>query len=101
MKLIFCPKCQDVKKLQLEITTCRCNNSWGKYLDGINAEIGGDAIPIGISNSSLAEAIVKETEYKESVVPYYRPLRTKGFEFTAFIIPKNCESVKKEGQCPE
>ncbi len=59
MKLLFCPDCQDVRKLakEPEITTCDCGSSWGFYKDdGHNAVIGA-GLAIGLDNNSVAFAI--------------------------------------------
>jgi len=83
MKLILCPHCQDVRKLDKILTTCKCGKSYGRYLDDLNAEYSGDAIPLGFSNSSLLSAIK------------HRPGQGNGAIFTAFVIPKQCSTYKK------
>lgn len=84
MKLIFCPECEDIVKLQLEHRSCRCGKSGGMYYrDGTGAMITGAAIPIGIHNSTFAEAIRKQ------------PSHGRGKEFTAFVIPKNCAVIDR------
>ncbi len=60
IKLLFCPKCSDVRKLvQLpDATHCNCGNSWGWYeADGWNAFIGGVGMAIGLDNNSLEFAV--------------------------------------------
>lgn len=86
MKLIFCPECEDVVRLQEVDRQCRCGKSGGKYTDIINAEIWGKAIPIGFNNSSFVAALLK------------RPDEGMGSRFEAFVIPHKCASVKKVGQ---
>lgn len=86
MKLIFCPKCQDVLKLQKFKRECMCRKSWGGYTDEVNAAIGGEAIPIGFGNNSFKDAI------------RMKPRDTRSVKFNAFVIPKKCESIKKEGR---
>jgi len=59
MKLLFCPRCQDIRKLQMEpdVTTCNCGDSWGFYKsDGWHAVIG-HGMAIGMDNNSIAYAI--------------------------------------------
>ena len=85
MKLILCRSCQDVFKLSsTEIRFCACGKCSGLYLDdNLNARYyGEDAIPIGFANSSLASAIKS------------RPEDGQGFIFTAFVIPKKCDTFK-------
>lgn len=85
MKLIFCPLCQDVVKLRLqEKRTCVCGSSWGQYTDFLHATIGGEAIPIGFANSSFVRALSE------------RPDSGWGRNFEAFVIPKECDTIKIE-----
>jgi len=85
MKLFYCPKCADILALRNTIRTCVCGSSWGKYLpDEYHARLGGQAIPIGIRNSSFFSAVI------------CRPEEGKGSEFTAFVIPKDCDVVQYE-----
>lgn len=83
MKLILCPSCEDVVKLNVTGRFCECGHSWGRYLDdGISAEIGGEAIPLGFANSELRTALAN------------RPKSGMGRTFAAFVIPVLCETVK-------
>nr|WP_199048069.1 hypothetical protein [Dyella sp. ASV24] len=83
MKLILCPMCEDVVKLNLSGRFCDCGQSWGRYMDdGINAEIAGDAIPIGFANSELRTALTN------------RPRSGMGCTFSAFVIPEICDTVR-------
>lgn len=86
MKLILCPKCSDVVLLrQGKKRTCECKQSWGEYLeDGLNAVIGGQAIPLGFENRSFVAALKKRPEYGQ------------GKEFSAFIIPVHCPTIQQE-----
>lgn len=85
MKLIMCKKCADVYSLELlNEKHCKCGETMGMYVDELNAVYSGDyAIPIGFSNSGLNLAIALQ------------PKTGEGFEFTAFTIPKYCETFKK------
>lgn len=86
MKLIFCPLCSDVVSLHVmlgpKLRSCRCGESHGRYVDSIDAEISGKAIPIGFANHSFFMALQD------------RPEEGAGSTFTAFVIPKSCPSVK-------
>jgi len=81
MKLIFCPKCEDVLKLLLEKRTCHCGASWGHYEDDLNAVIGGKAVPLGFSNDSVIKALKGKT-------PRGR--------FNAFVIDLPCKTIRTE-----
>lgn len=84
MKLIFCPKCQDVVKLDLGGRLCKCKASGGYYKrDELNAVYTGAAIPLGFANSTLVEAIENQ------------PDEGMGEGFVAFVIPKSCPTFKK------
>ena len=85
MKLIYCPICHDMARLVLATTvSCICEASWGQYEDHLNATYGGKAIPLGIDNASLRRAL------------WDRPESGQGSEFTAFVIPVECSTFKKE-----
>ena len=59
MKLILCPKCDDMFKLSRTLKSCKCGLSQGRYLaDGLYAQINMAAVPIGIANSTLARGLV-------------------------------------------
>jgi hypothetical protein len=84
MKLIFCEKCADIKKLHREWVVCRCKKSHGRVVDGLNAEIGGAGVPLGIDNTTFNEAIRG------------RKNEGRGVRFEAFVISFNCKTVKEE-----
>lgn len=89
MKLLYCPKCSDVVKLgHNSPRTCVCRASGGRYVDNLNAEIWGEAIPLGFANSSLMMALRAQPE------------SGLGKEFTAFVIPRVCPTIKKLDEPP-
>lgn len=60
MKLIYCPECEDVRKIHWGrvVTRCKCGKSEGYYeADGVHAWYGGLAVPLGIENNSLTQAV--------------------------------------------
>ncbi len=88
MKLIYCPNCEDIIKLKLEIITmCQCSESSGRYLDGINAEISGLAIPLEISNDEFINALSMINKNNKQTYKDYIP-------FNAFIVPNDCKTIK-------
>jgi hypothetical protein len=88
MKLIYCPECQDIVRLFFEDRSCRCGKSHGMYRkDGLNAIIGGYAIPIGIDNHSWCKALETNRLWYNS--------GDRGVTFEAFIIPKKCKTVER------
>jgi len=88
MKLVYCKECCDVFKMGFENKTCECGASWGSYKgDGLNATYGGEAVPLGIHNTSLGKALRNQ------------PLVGKGRPFQAFVIPEICDTCVKEESC--
>lgn len=76
MKLIYCPKCGDVRKLtKHKWRHCACKASYGRYKpDGWYAEVGGKSIVLGINNNELRRAI--------NFVPGHMD-----YHFEAFVFP--------------
>ncbi len=59
MKLLLCPKCYDIVKLQFSTRSCQCGASSGKYLpDGLLAVVSPDAMVIGIDNHMMKRAVM-------------------------------------------
>ncbi|EOR25791.1 MULTISPECIES: hypothetical protein [Bacillaceae] len=84
MKLLMCLECNDIFNLDLSEKSCSCGRSKGKYINQQLAEYTGEfALPLGFTNSSLIQAIK------------HQPNEGMGKEFTAFVIPKNCETFFK------
>jgi len=58
MKLLFCPRCQDLFKLDYELRSCKCTFVKGKYLlDGDKAIYNGQGVMLGIGNSAFFTAL--------------------------------------------
>jgi hypothetical protein len=83
MKLIGCKVCNDIVALRHFARECFCGKSFGYYTDEANAVYGGEAIPIGILNYTLHEAISCQPE------------GGAGKQFTAFVIPKQCPTFER------
>ncbi len=83
MKLIYCPECHDVRTIHLSATRCKCQKSWGRYIDpgGRHAEYGGSAIPLGFDKSSLTVAITWRKGHGQSF-------------FDAFVIERECPTFR-------
>jgi hypothetical protein len=87
MKLIFCPECTDIRKLHKDGVKCWCRKSWGRYLeDNHKAEIGGQAVAIGIDNDDFVGAYRLKQQ---------RPL-SKFNDFFTFFFPEGTENITKE-----
>lgn len=84
MKLIYCVTCSSIFSLSVKNKkSCDCGKSWGQYkIDGLHAEYGGNAIPLGFVNSSFRKAL------------FNQPKNGMGFDFTAFVIPSECDTFK-------
>jgi len=84
MKLIYCPKCDDVVKLAQVPRHCKCKKSGGRYLvDSWHAEYWGLAVPLGFANSTLMKAVKNQ------------PKEGQGERFVAFVIPEECPTMRK------
>lgn len=59
MKLLFCPACWDIFKLDYDPRQCKCGKTTGHYVDNVNAVTNGQGISLAIGNSSLADAVHK------------------------------------------
>jgi hypothetical protein len=86
MKLIYCRKCGHVLSLKLKVwRVCDCGQCGGRYLEDIpHAEVFGGAscIPLGFNNPSFIAALGNQPE------------NDWGKTFEAFVIQKNCETVR-------
>ena len=85
MKLIYCPLCNDILVLRAAklARTCHCGESGGKYdPNGQTAEIYGDAIALGIDNTSFAYAVAN------------RPKEGRGLPFAAWVMPTIVPSIR-------
>lgn len=82
MKLLFCPDCGDVFKLQKTTKSCQCGKCKGKYINNLDA-IYNDGIPLGFNNETLGMAVANQ------------PIAGWGKKFEAFVIPKNAPTLTK------
>jgi len=94
MKLLLCVECSDIFSLRHDERRCLCGKSHGRYVDDLNAEIGGPSMPIGFSNQSFIAAIqMQRIEDKHEIGR--EPGCCKGVDFKAFMIPATATSVKR------
>jgi hypothetical protein len=93
MKLIFCPYCRDIRKLQLKVMTyCNCGKSYGQYLDNHKAEMNKEAIPVGIGIRSFYRAL----NHRPILTGYLPESRIE-----AFLIEDNCPTISIIDDDPE
>ena len=91
MKLLFCRKCTDVRKLHRAGVTCWCGESWGRYLnDNDHAEHSGPSLVVALGNRSFHQA-VRDTDKN----PMGDQNTTLGFWFKAWVIPFISGKVKR------
>ncbi len=84
MKLLCCPKCRDVVKLQCEERHCKCGHVHGRYEeDGLHATVSKGAAVLGIDNFSLWLAM---TRVDGGIFD--------GGDFKAFVIPRISDRVR-------
>lgn len=54
MKLLFCPACHDVFKLDLQLRFCECGRCCGRYeADYQHAVVNGQGVSLAIDNRTL------------------------------------------------
>lgn len=83
MKLLYCNQCADLFNLSRDPRTCECGASSGAYeSDGWHAWVTGPVTPLGFENGSFDAALLNQ------------PGSGEGKRFDAFVIPKECETVK-------
>jgi hypothetical protein len=85
MKLLFCPSCFDVIKLDFEPRKCKCGLVAGKYIDDTYAVVNGEGYSLAIGNGSLLNAC-----YNASAPRSER--RPKSSEVICWIRPHEGES---------
>jgi len=78
MKLLFCEKCWDIFKLDIDKErSCKCGYVTGKYINDYEAITNGKGISIAIGNGSLINAI---RDYKkiEKLIPKFCEVNITG-----------------------
>ncbi len=85
MKLLYCTECHGVFSLRWEVCYCPCGKTSGQYKDNLNAVYSGPAVPLGFVNRDFKGALENQPED-----PY-----AAGEEFTAFVIPDECPTIKR------
>ena len=77
MKLLFCPSCKDLFKLQTgEIRECACGKAFGMYVDEINALVNG-GIPVAIDNYTFSRAFETIGRLREDYFTYVKDMNTE------------------------
>ena len=75
MKLLFCPYCYDVFKLDMKLRRCLCGKVAGKYINDSNAVVNGQGYSLAIGNGSLENACAFGAEHrKEGITEYSKVL---------------------------
>lgn len=59
MKLLLCPDCYDVFKLNYEERHCKCGLVTGNYINNVDAVTNGRGISLAIGNGSLENGYFK------------------------------------------
>lgn len=94
MKFIFCPHCQDIRRLAKAFVDCACGSSGGLYLeDGKRALISGDAIPFAFDNQSFIYAL--------EVAAQNKPEGGASKVFSAFAISLPCRTIRRISIVPD
>jgi hypothetical protein len=90
MKLLLCPHCNDIKKLNLERRTCRCGQSWAKYenksLTATHTVVANEsAIILGIDSKVLETAVKRRLSEPDG------PQQ----QVVAFLVKEPCSTVSR------
>ncbi len=92
MKLLFCPICTDIVKLDYAERSCKCGRSSGFYhKDGWHATVSGEAVCLGIHNPDFAKAYGIMRDGSELTAK--EAFRLLGFRAWVFH-PKHAERVE-------
>ena len=84
MKLIYCTECNDMVRLSENLEYCHCGESYGKNANTLESLYGGKAVPIGISDPSLVNAVHN----------FNSDLLVDTEEIQAMVFPKNHKRFK-------
>jgi len=81
MKLIYCPRCEDIVRLMIWERQCICGASKGRYVDENNAKVTDVAIPIGIDTDQFQDALEQKNDECKKI--------------DAWFFPSNWETIRK------
>lgn len=84
MKLLRCNECCDIFNLTELWKACSCGETKGRYINDLEAIYDGDCTPIGFANFSFYTGVLNQPECG------------LGRHFTAFVIPKKCDTFRRE-----
>lgn len=84
MKLLYCNECHDIFALYIQERKCLCGKSAGQYQDRATAVYSGPCTPLGFANHAFLMAVASQPKWGQ------------GKEFTAFVIPSDCPSFKRQ-----
>ncbi len=62
MKLLFCPYCHDLFRLQRLVRSCECGRVSGRYINRTEAVVNGEGFSVAISNGSLEDQCYRAQE---------------------------------------
>jgi len=65
MKLLMCDRCGDVFNLKMELKSCGCGRTKGRYVNNEEAVVNGEGISLALGNGSLQEAMYAVWSVKE------------------------------------
>lgn len=74
MKLLFCPKCQDLFRLDFELKTCKCGEVKGMYTGKTLSETNGKGLCLAIDNNDILRVLRSgPVETKKPIECWFRP----------------------------
>lgn len=86
MKLILCPRCDDVVRLRQYRRACDCGASWGQYTTPLMAHYGGEAIPLTMGNRSMVRAVSRVRHY---------PDPERGERIDTNVVAETCRTFRR------
>lgn len=73
MKVLFCPECHDVFRLQTKVwRICKCHQSGGMYVNDRDGLLGGKAKVFGVGNYFFHDQYKDVIKKSDSVLKKYR-----------------------------
>jgi hypothetical protein len=74
MKLLFCPNCWDIFKLDRKLRSCSCGKCKGKYLeDDHHAVVNGEGYSLAMDNNSFVKLTLAESFTIKHITCWARP----------------------------
>lgn len=84
MYMLLCKHCSEVISLSHNTKKCSCGSTEGKYINDVEAEYSGPAIPFELDNKTFIAAAAEFDKVGE------------GMGFVGFVIGSDCKTLVKK-----